>query len=495
MAYTKQTFTAGQTLKASDLNTMSEGITTKQDKLVSGTNIKTINGQSLLGSGDITIQGGSNSSAIASGSYKQAVELSRTETGVFIFMLTTDEFVKPIWHIGNGVFVDSVGATIEIEDGSVEPEEPDTPDTPTTYTVTYNINGHGSQPSAVSGVTKLPNPLPVLSANGYIFGGWYTTIALNTPAVAGASISADTTLYAKWTAEVTEPEGDFTYTAVLSADNETIYVPTTASGKYTMTVDWGDDSEPTVIDNKAGYKIASHQYTGVTGDKFKITLRGEKIPELNFAVGASGALKSLYSIDNNTLNCDTKFRVDGCPNLTSVCANAFSNHTGTDINFDACTSLTTIESGFASNIKNKSNITHVCFNKTKLTSVDDDFFEGMNLTSVDKLFGNTPISSIPSSLLQALTNCTTFYYAFYGITSATPVVIPNNLFDSISGAIVTNVSQCFGAVNSYVSGDAKALYDVLVTKVTENANTQGCFYASKLTNRNQVPTAWGGLAS
>lgn len=33
----------------------------KQDKLVSGTNIKTINGQSLLGSGDITVQGGSSS--------------------------------------------------------------------------------------------------------------------------------------------------------------------------------------------------------------------------------------------------------------------------------------------------------------------------------------------------------------------------------------------------------------------------------------------------
>ena len=33
----------------------------KQDKLVSGTNIKTINGQSLLGSGDITIEGGGSS--------------------------------------------------------------------------------------------------------------------------------------------------------------------------------------------------------------------------------------------------------------------------------------------------------------------------------------------------------------------------------------------------------------------------------------------------
>ena len=34
-------------------------LSTKQDTLVSGTNIKTINGASLLGSGDITIEGGS----------------------------------------------------------------------------------------------------------------------------------------------------------------------------------------------------------------------------------------------------------------------------------------------------------------------------------------------------------------------------------------------------------------------------------------------------
>ena len=57
MAYTKQTFTSGQTLKASDLNTMSQGIKDlddgKQEKLISGTSLKTINGQSLLGSGNI----------------------------------------------------------------------------------------------------------------------------------------------------------------------------------------------------------------------------------------------------------------------------------------------------------------------------------------------------------------------------------------------------------------------------------------------------------
>jgi 5,10-methylene-tetrahydrofolate dehydrogenase/methenyl tetrahydrofolate cyclohydrolase len=36
----------------------------KQDKLVSGTNIKTINGTSILGSGDITIEAGSSNANV-----------------------------------------------------------------------------------------------------------------------------------------------------------------------------------------------------------------------------------------------------------------------------------------------------------------------------------------------------------------------------------------------------------------------------------------------
>jgi hypothetical protein len=47
----------------SDFNTAADarvaaGITGKQDVLVSGTNIKTVNGTSVLGAGDITVSGG-----------------------------------------------------------------------------------------------------------------------------------------------------------------------------------------------------------------------------------------------------------------------------------------------------------------------------------------------------------------------------------------------------------------------------------------------------
>lgn len=77
MSYTKQLFKSGDVLKASQLNAMDEQIAaneialegkqakgdyptktdlnSKQDKLVSGVNIKTFNGQSILGGGDVKI--------------------------------------------------------------------------------------------------------------------------------------------------------------------------------------------------------------------------------------------------------------------------------------------------------------------------------------------------------------------------------------------------------------------------------------------------------
>lgn len=59
--------------------------TNKQDTLVSGTNIKTINNQSLLGSGNITIQGGGGGSSVVSltqAQYDALVASGTVESGV-----------------------------------------------------------------------------------------------------------------------------------------------------------------------------------------------------------------------------------------------------------------------------------------------------------------------------------------------------------------------------------------------------------------------------
>ena len=73
------------------------------------------------------------------------------------------------------------------------------------YTVTYVKNGHGSDQPQLDNVKQLPSPLPTLSEDGWEFGGWYTDDVLTSEAVAGATITKDTTLYAKWTEKQQTP--------------------------------------------------------------------------------------------------------------------------------------------------------------------------------------------------------------------------------------------------------------------------------------------------
>ena len=73
------------------------------------------------------------------------------------------------------------------------------------YSITYHCNDATSGcPSDASGQSALPNPLPSApTKTGFTFGGWYTNSTLTTAAVAGATLSANADLYAKWTCNVT----------------------------------------------------------------------------------------------------------------------------------------------------------------------------------------------------------------------------------------------------------------------------------------------------
>ena len=72
---------------------------------------------------------------------------------------------------------------------------------PVTYSITYDCDGAESGcPSNVAAATNLPNPLPSApTKSGYTFAGWYTDSEKTVAAVAGATLTANTTLYAKWT--------------------------------------------------------------------------------------------------------------------------------------------------------------------------------------------------------------------------------------------------------------------------------------------------------
>ena len=106
------------------------GITNGQQTLVSGTNIKTINGNSLLGSGDIKIQGGSGSDAPMNFSVgADDSTLRQISTGESIRFIggtgidTTSDAEGNITITSNGSITTITTPTINLEKvGSTEPQ-------------------------------------------------------------------------------------------------------------------------------------------------------------------------------------------------------------------------------------------------------------------------------------------------------------------------------------------------------------------------------------
>lgn len=71
-----------------------------------------------------------------------------------------------------------------------------------TYTVSYNTNGGGDISSSVVNAGNAVT-LPTPAKSGYTFAGWYIDSSLDTKIATSTYIpTADTTMYAKWTANV-----------------------------------------------------------------------------------------------------------------------------------------------------------------------------------------------------------------------------------------------------------------------------------------------------
>lgn len=388
---------------SSQIEELEESVESKQEKLVSGTTIKTINNESILGNGNIELD------LLGIGTFTDALKLAAKKTKPFTFILNEDDLRKPIWHVGNGVFIDAVGAEI-----------------------------------------SLP--------------------------------------YNEW--EIY----NFTYKVKLQEQNETVYVPTAGKGKlYNMRVDWGDGTVDT-YQGKGIYKSCSHQYTGNVGDVFEIILSGT-IPYLYFGMLSAGGNNTLHEIVNNTLkNPFELYSFSDCSCLIRVSSNTFNNVKNlTSIDFSRA-ALEEIEDGHFVNL-DKSSLSSVVFLDTNIKVLSDDFFEGMNLTSISNLFRGTKIDRIPLSLKSAIKNITTASAAFYNLKSETPLIVPSDLFDEVVSPI-TSLSTCFAGVSplgkSQVTGDAKALYDVLLSKITGEATYINCFANNEMYNLEQVPKAWGG---
>ena len=64
------------------------------------------------------------------------------------------------------------------------------------YRIDFDTNGGTAIPSKRG--TKLPDPLPTTTREGYRFNGWFSDRSLIFPAIPGADITEDTVIYAGW---------------------------------------------------------------------------------------------------------------------------------------------------------------------------------------------------------------------------------------------------------------------------------------------------------
>ena len=167
-----------------------------------------------------------------------------------------------------------------------------------TYTVAFDTNGGSAvDPVTVdagSTVTKPADPMK----SGHNFGDWYKDSTLQTPwNFANDTVTADTTLYAKWTANPPAPsydDPDPTYAvSAPAAENGKIAVsPKNASAGSTVTI---------TVKPNSGYVLETISVTDKNGNDLKLTDKGNG--EYTFTMPASKVeIKATFMEDNSVLN-------------------------------------------------------------------------------------------------------------------------------------------------------------------------------------------------
>ena len=123
----------------------------------------------------------------------------------------------------------------------------------TPYTVTFNMNGHGSAPATqvvnTGGTASTPS---APSATGYTFGGWYQEAGCTNAVNWSSTITANKNYYAKWTAKQT--------TVTLNNQSAT----TAGAASVTATYDAAVPSIAANLPEKTGYTFGGY-YTETNG--------------------------------------------------------------------------------------------------------------------------------------------------------------------------------------------------------------------------------------
>ncbi|MGM9713970.1 MAG: glycoside hydrolase family 88 protein [Prevotella sp.] len=182
------------------------------------------------------------------------------------------------------------------------------------YTISYSTSV-GTAPESKSNITTLTSDeLPTLSAEGYTFDGWYTDADFNNKATAGATISTNTTLYAKWTINK--------YTVTTAATNGSVSIVDGSNTEVTSDseVEHGTKLVFTATPN-SGYEFSSWTVNGTTGTANGATYTIESLDATtsvtaNFTATTSGGGSSttdiftLHVTSTETISVESKKTID-----------------------------------------------------------------------------------------------------------------------------------------------------------------------------------------
>jgi len=247
--------------KKTDFEELKETVESKQDNLVSGTNIKTVNGESLLGSGDITIEGSGSdvdtSNYVTKDDLQDAVDDKQDK----LISGTNVKTINGKSILGSGdITIEGSGSG----DSGSNTFDTEVDDSMETTADVGNIT-KGTLCSELKGKTFTEVLEKALFSEIYPTPNYQHTIGLQTldsPVESGTTIT-NPTMTAVWNANIT-PVGTITKALTAKVNNTTVDI---SSGSYTI------EGFNTITYTMAySYPQGSYEVTSNYGNKKTITV-------------------------------------------------------------------------------------------------------------------------------------------------------------------------------------------------------------------------------
>jgi surface protein len=271
--------------------------------------------------------------------------------------------------------------------------------------------------------------------------------------------------------------GAFTTEWTTTANSEQIYLPYSAIGTYSGTIDWGDGS--TSVNS-----FANITHTYATAGTYTVIVRGECIGWDLATAGGSTYLTSVVNWGQLQLGADNLgYNFAYCPNLDLSSVQGTLNLTGvtnfTDLFFD-CTSLTTIN--------------NINYWDTSAITTMNEMFKGCTAFNQSLSFNTSAVTTMN----DMFSGCTAFNQPLTFNTSA--VTNMNAMFAycsvfnqslSFNTSAVTDMGQIFSGCsvfNQPLSFDTSAVTDIsrMFRDATAFNQNISSWNTGAVTNMNQM---------